>query len=238
MSMAAGRPSRRPRSSPMRPAGRSTPPCSSAISRGAICRMPDLPTETRMRLSRPLFGAACSMALLPGLAVAADPALDRAVADPQRSAEFRDRDTSRHPAAELEFFGIKPNDTVVEIWPSGGYWTEILGPYLHDRGKLYEAGQPADTGKDGIDKARAVFQGKLDADPARYGGVTVTQFGKDHYDIAPAGSADLIVTFRNLHNWLAGGYAEPAMAAFYKALKPGGILGIEDHRAAETAPQD
>jgi predicted methyltransferase len=171
-------------------------------------------------------------------AFAADSALEKAVADPARSAAFSSRDSFRHPAAELEFFGIKPTDTVVEIWPSGGYWTEILAPYLHDKGKLYEAGLPSDTGKDGIDKARAKFQGKLDADPARFGKITVTQFWKDHYDIAPAGSADLVVTFRNLHNWMPEGYADDAMAAFFKALKPGGILGIEDHRAPTTTEQD
>jgi len=183
-----------------------------------------------------------SMAALLALAVPApalaDTALDKAVADPQRSAEFSSRDASRHPAAELGFFGIKPSDTVVEIWPSGGYWTEILAPYLHDKGKLYEAGPPSDTGREGTDKARAAFQKKLDADPARFGKVTVTEFGKDHFDIAPAGSADLVVTFRNLHNWMPGGYAEAAMAGFFKALKPGGILGIEDHRASTDKPQD
>jgi predicted methyltransferase len=173
-----------------------------------------------------------------GTVFAAESALDKAVADPQRSAEFRSRDTYRHPAAELEFFGIKPGDTVVEIWPSSGYWTEILAPYLHDTGKLYEAGLPSGTGKEGMDKARASFQKKLDADPARYGKVTVTEFGKDHFDIAPTASADLVVTFRNLHNWMPGGYADAAMAGFFKALKPGGILGIEDHRASDAKPQD
>jgi predicted methyltransferase len=184
------------------------------------------------------IAAASLLLAATGPALAADAALDKAVADPRRSAEFSSRDAFRHPVAELEFFGIKPGDTVVEIWPSGGYWTEILAPYLHDKGTLYEAGPPADTGKEGVDKARAKFQSKLDADPARFGKVTVTQFGKDHYDIAPAGSADLVVTFRNLHNWMPGGYAEAAMAGFFKALKPGGILGIEDHRASTDKPQD
>jgi predicted methyltransferase len=169
---------------------------------------------------------------------AADAALEKAVADPRRTAAFRDRDTYRHPVGELEFFGLRPDATVVEIWPSGGYWTEILGPYLHDHGKLYAAGSPSDTGKESTDKARAKFQAKLDADPARFGTVKVTEFGQDHYDIAPAGSVDFVLTFRNLHNWMAGGYAEAAMAGFFKALKPGGVLGIEDHRAPTTKPQD
>jgi predicted methyltransferase len=171
-------------------------------------------------------------------AQAADPALDKAVADPRRGDAFRDRDRYRHPAEELEFFGIKPDASVVEIWPAGGYWTEILAPYLHDHGKLYTAGFPADTGREGTNKARATFQAKLDADPARYGNVMVSQFGKDHYEIAPPGSVDFVLTFRNLHNWMPGGYADDAMAAFFKALKPGGIFGIEDHRAPTTSPQD
>ena len=185
-----------------------------------------------------IITAAALLLAVSAPAFAADAALDKAIADPQRSAEFSSRDGFRHPAAELEFFGIKPNATVVEIWPSGGYWTEILAPYLHDKGTLYEAGPPADTGREGTDKARAKFQAKLDADPARFGKITVTQFGKDHYDIAPAGSADLVVTFRNLHNWMPGGYADAAMAGFFKALKPGGILGLEDHRAPTDKPQD
>jgi predicted methyltransferase len=169
---------------------------------------------------------------------AADSALDKAVADPQRSAGFRDRDSWRHPLEELEFFGLRPDATVVEIWPSTGYWTEILAPYLHDRGTYYAAGLRADSGREGIDKARAALQKKLDANPERYGKATVTQFDIDHYQIAPPGSADFVLTFRNLHNWMSAGFADQAMAAFFTALKPGGVLGIEDHRAPETLPQD
>jgi predicted methyltransferase len=183
-----------------------------------------------------------SLALAPVLltppALAADAALDKAIADPQRSADFRARDASRHPAEELEFFGIKPNDTVVEIWPFTGYWTEILAPYLRDQGKLYTANVPGDTGREGTTKMYNTFKEKLEADPTRYGKVTLTEFGKDHYDIAPPGSVDLIVTFRNLHNWMPGGYADEAMAAFFKALKPGGVFGIEDHRGSDATPQD
>jgi predicted methyltransferase len=183
-----------------------------------------------------------SLALLPVLltpaARAADAALEKAVADPQRSADFRARDAFRHPVDELEFFGIKPNDTVIEIWPFTGYWTEILAPYLKDQGKLYTANVPGDTGREGTTKMYNAFKDMLDGDPARFGKVTLTAFGKDHYDIAPPNSADLIVTFRNLHNWMPGGYADDAFAAFFKALKPGGVLGIEDHRAPDSIPQD
>jgi predicted methyltransferase len=169
---------------------------------------------------------------------AADTALDQAIAGPQRSVAFKARDNFRHPAAELEFFGIKPNDTVVEIWPSAGYWTEILAPYLHDHGTFFVAGLPSGTGKESYDKARAALQAKLDGNPAAYGKTMVTEFGKDHYDIAPPGSVDMVVTFRNLHNWMAQDFPDQAMSAFFKALKPGGVLGIEDHRAPDTKPQD
>lgn len=166
-----------------------------------------------------------------------DPALAKSVAGPQRSADFVARDPARHPAQELAFFGIKPNMTVVEIWPSGGYWTEILAPYLHDKGTYYAAVLPRGLGERAA-KADDAFQAKLDANKAVYGDVKVTAFGKGQYDIAPPGSADMVLTFRNLHNWMAMGFADEAMAAFYKALKPGGILGIEDHRAATDKPQD
>jgi predicted methyltransferase len=171
-------------------------------------------------------------------ASAADPELKMAVADAQRSPAFRDRDLYRHPFDELEFFGIRPDAAVVEIWPATGYWTEILAPYLHDHGQYTVAGLPADTGKEDIDKARTKLQAKLSGDPGRYGRVTVTQFGHDHYEIAPPGSADFVLTFSNLHNWMSAGYADAAMAAFFAALKPGGVLGIEDHRGRDTLPQD
>ena len=187
-------------------------------------------------MRHPWFLAFALIAALP--AQAADTALDQAVGGPQRSAAFTARDIYRHPVAELEFFGIKPNDTVVEIWPSTGYWTEILAPYLHDKGNFFVAGLPSGTGKEGIEKARAALKAKLDADPKAYGKVTVTEFGKDHYDIAPPGSADMVVTFRNLHNWMAQEFPDQAMASFFKALKPGGVLGIEDHRAPDSIPQD
>lgn len=175
---------------------------------------------------------------LPITAIAAeDTALAKAVAAPLRSAQFTARDQARHPLQELEFFGIKPNMTVVEIWPSAGYWTEILAPYLHDKGTYYVAAPPAAPGGE-LGAAARALQAKLDGDKAAYGNLKQSVFSKGAYDIAPPGSVDMILTFRNLHNWMTMGFADEAMGAFFKALKPGGVLGIEDHRAATDKPQD
>jgi predicted methyltransferase len=177
------------------------------------------------------------LAQMSAVAVTADGALAAAVAGDWRTPAAVARDPARHPAEELKFFGIEPTMTVVEIWPSGGYWTEILAPYLHDQGHYYAAGIPAALGDRAV-KSQEKFRAKLDANKGLYGNVKMTEFGKDTSDIAPPGSADMVVTFRNLHNWVSDGWADQAMAAFYKALKPGGILGIEDHRGPADQPQD
>jgi predicted methyltransferase len=166
-----------------------------------------------------------------------DADLGKAVAGSWRTSALVARDAARHPAEELAFFGLKPDMTVVEIWPSGGYWTEILGPYLHDHGTYYAAIVPRSLSPRTA-KAADAFQARLEANKAIYGNVRVSGFGGGLSNIAPDGSADLIVTFRNLHNWVGDGSADQALAAFYKALKPGGILGIEDHRGLDTQPQD
>lgn len=179
-----------------------------------------------------------ALALVPVLPVhASDAALQEAVANPKRTAAFMKRDGARHPLEELEFFGVRPNMTVVEVWPGGGYWTEILAPYLKGAGTYYVAVPPPkdpEAPAPGKDK----FRNKLAADPGTYGKITLTELGLDHYTVAPAGSADLIVTFRNLHNWIENGYAPAALESFFHALKPGGILGIEDHRGRNDVPQD
>ncbi len=176
-------------------------------------------------------------ALAAHAAPADDPSLGKAIAAPGRTQALVERDAVRHPLQELTFFGIKPTMTVVEIWPEGGYWTEILGPYLHDRGVYYVANPPASAGPK-IAEADAKFKAKLDADPAAYGTVKISDFGKGSYDIAPPGSADMVVTFRNIHNWMSMGFGDEAFVAFYKALKPGGILGVEEHRGSTAQPQD
>jgi predicted methyltransferase len=165
-----------------------------------------------------------------------DPALIAAVSDPARTAAFAARDKARHPAEELAFFGISPEMTVVELWPGGGYWTEILGPYLAKGGTYYAAvNAPGDKEEDvGVQRWRA----RVAAQKDRLGTIHETMLGVGHVDIAPPGSADLVLTFRNFHNWMNDGTVDQALAAAFKALKPGGILGIEEHRGRSDKPQD
>ena len=163
-------------------------------------------------LSAPL-GFATILALTLGIcapAAAADLTLDSAVANPARSAKFVARDKARHPLEELTFFGVTPQSTVVEIWPGGGYWTEILAPLLHDRGGYYVAlqGKGGSEAADAeADKLNALFRSKTEADKTTYSKVTPTVFGVGQGDIAPPGSADFVLSFRNLHNWMKEGFA-------------------------------
>jgi predicted methyltransferase len=187
----------------------------------------------------------CALLVLAGIAGARADAVDplaKAIDDPARTPAFRERDRYRHPLETLRFFGIRPDMTVVEIWPSSGWYTEILAPYLHDHGKYYAAGSALDVPdvSEETKKGAAAFQQKLAADPGRYGAVTVTAFlPPQRADICPPGSADLVVTFRNVHNWMAGGYDADAFQAFYKALKHGGVLGVVEHRARPgTTPEE
>ena len=158
-------------------------------------------------------------------------ALKAAVDSPSRNPKDAARDKYRHPVETLTFFGLKPGMTVVEIWPGSGWYTDILAPYLHDHGKLYAAASAGENADE--------YKKKLAADPARFGKVTVTQLDPpEHMKIAPDGSADMVVTFRNVHNWMRGGNGEAVFKAMYAALKPGGVLGVEEHRGDPSKPQD
>jgi predicted methyltransferase len=160
---------------------------------------------------------------------AADKALHAAVASPQRSAAFVARDGYRHPEQTLKFFGITPTMTLVEIWPSAGYYTEVLAPLLRDKGRYIAAVQANP-------KYREATLRLLASGRSRFDRVTVVTFdSKQPADLAPAGTVDAVITFRNVHNLvMAGGdEAAQAFALYYRALKPGGTLGIEDHRLPE-----
>jgi predicted methyltransferase len=134
----------------------------------------------------------------------------------------------------LQFFGLRPNQTVVEIWPGRGWYMEILAPYLHDHGKYYaaiEAPDVADASKEAKDDA-AFLRQRIAGEPARFGKVIITQLHPPQLtEICPPGSADVVLTFRNVHNWMDKGDQQAQFDAFFKALKPGGVLGVVEHRA-------
>src|SRR5258708_35069413 len=188
---------------------------------------------------RALFAAAL-LALAGSVASSAatnpDPVLVSAVASPARSPTAVARDPARHPVEELTFFGLAPAMTVVELWPGGGYWTDILGPYLAPTGHYYIA-LPA-RGNAEEDAGVKRFHARIAEEKGRLGTLHETALGAGHFDIAPAGSAGLVLTVRNLHNSMDGGYADEALAASFKALKPGGILGIEEHRGRNDQPHN
>ena len=155
------------------------------------------------------------------------------LSDPRRG-DAAARDGQRRPAETLGFFGFEPDMTVVEIWPGGGWYTDILAPALAaGGGTLYAAGfDPAMS--EGMAARVQSFKDKYEAS-GEYGDVRVTAFGPNTGEIAPAGSADLVLTFRNVHNWTMNGFGEKAFADFYAALKPGGVLGVVEHRLPEDA---
>src|SRR5262245_3982310 len=162
---------------------------------------------------------------------APEKSLAAVVAGDQRSAENKARDPYRHPVETLEFFGIRPDMTVVEIWPAGGWYTEILAPYLRDDGRFIAAHWNPEAKQEYQRKGVKAFQDKLAARPDLYDKVEMTVLAPpDKVDIAPPESADMVVTFRNIHNWMGSGQADAVFAAMYRALKPGGVLGVEEHR--------
>ncbi|HTB67628.1 MAG TPA: methyltransferase domain-containing protein [Steroidobacteraceae bacterium] len=167
------------------------------------------------------------------IAVAADnvdPKLAAAVNSDFRPAADRARDPYRHPLQTLTFFGIKPTMTVVELWPFGGWYTAILAPYLHDHGTLYAAAMDPDSTSAEDKRSNSELAALLAAHPSVYGKVQVTVLAPHKMQIAPDGTADMVVTFRNIHNWVWAGMEKDVLAAAYRALKPGGILGVVEHR--------
>ncbi|NNF78012.1 MAG: class I SAM-dependent methyltransferase [Rhizobiales bacterium] len=157
--------------------------------------------------------------------------LSAVIAGEHRTPRYVKRDKYRHPLETLLFFGLKPDMTVVEIWPGGGWYTEILAPFLKANGKFYAAHRNRDTDNKRLLKFIARYDEKLAERPELYGNVIVTQLSRNKGDIAPAGSADMVLTFRNIHNWMKHGFDAHVFEAMYKALKPGGILGVVEHRA-------
>ncbi|MBI1182208.1 MAG: methyltransferase [Alphaproteobacteria bacterium] len=172
-------------------------------------------------------------------APAAQPrSLDDIVAGSQRPVDEKARDRFRHPVETLDFFGLKPDMNVVEIWPGQGWYAAIIAPYVAAKGHYTAAIYPEGDGTGYQPKLNKALKDRIAANPELYGDVTYTTLGKDSYDIAPEASADMVLTFRNVHNWMAGGYADKVFAAMFKALKPGGVLGVVEHRGDPELPQD
>lgn len=174
--------------------------------------------------------------LLSSTVTHASTALEQAAQNPSRTAEFTKRDKYRNPAATLAFFEVTPKSTVVEISPGAGWYTEILAPLLANEGVYYAAHFPANATGFG-QRSRAAFVEKM-ASSESYSKVHLTEFSPTADSmIAPANSADVVLTFRNLHNWYMAAGDQALLAAFkqfYTALKPGGVLGIVEHRLPES----
>jgi predicted methyltransferase len=165
--------------------------------------------------------------------------LQALVSGNQRGATNRARDAYRHPFEVLAFFGIADNASVVEILPgASGYWTEILGPYLKAHGRYIAANGEKDSPLPEVQKDNAGFAAKIAADPTDYDKVEIAEFHPGVRELAPAGAVEFVLTFRNIHNWMAAGTADQAFAAFFRALKSGGVLGVEEHRGVVDQPQD
>ena len=167
-------------------------------------------------------------------------AIEKAMAGSHRAEVNRARDVYRHPHETLLFFGLRPDMTVVEIWPGGGWYTEILAPLLRERGKYYAAHLHVDEKSPRyMGPARQAYEKWLAVSPEIYDRVTVTAFNApEQLAIAPKVSADLVLTFRNVHNWTAAKNDEASFRAFYDALKPGGVLGVVEHRANDGTSLD
>jgi len=164
--------------------------------------------------------------------------IQAAVNSSYRTVENTNRDKYRHPLETLAFFGLKPNMTVVEITPGAGWYAEILAPYLASKGH-YIGAFPTIGENAAMNETTAKVIAWLKSHHEFDGHVTIADFHPpDKLEIAPPASADLVVTFRNAHNWIEAGTEDAVFASFYKALKPGGILGLVDHRANPKVPRD
>jgi len=158
--------------------------------------------------------------------------IDDAVANKSRTEAYVARDQYRNPAQTLKAFQIESGQTIVEIWPGGGWYTEILASVVGDQGKLYAAHFPDAEEPKYYQRLRAKFSEKLASNTEMYTNVEMTEFNPSgENSIAPAGSADRVLTFRNVHNWMGSNAEQAAFNQFFEALKPGGMLGVVEHRA-------
>lgn len=189
-----------------------------------------------------LFAYGCSsqtlMESLPPQVPVLPSSLEESVISPWRTESNRLRDPYRHPLETLEFFGIKANMAVVEVSPGTGWFTEILAPFLNKNGKYIAA---VSTPQDGPNKGQMnpLFLKWMESHPSVAEKMTVVKYNLPYpMDMSLKESADRVLTFINFHNWMEMGHEKLALASFFQVLKPGGILGIVQHRGKLGAPQD
>ncbi|MCU6433098.1 methyltransferase [Undibacterium sp. Jales W-56] len=180
-----------------------------------------------------LFAAVQTSSLM---AAETDQPLEKAISGSWRSDENRARDQFRHPKQTLEFFGVRADARVIEITPGGAAWyAEILAPLLKERGQYIAANASSNKASTGAiayyNKIKAAQEKKFAADPERYSKVQVINFDPAAPQLGAANSADFVLTFRNVHNWVAGHSEANMFKAIFDVLKPGGVLGVIDHRA-------
>jgi predicted methyltransferase len=164
--------------------------------------------------------------------------LDVILAGNQRSAADRARDTFRHPEQTLLFFGIRPNTRVLQAWPQSGWYTKIIAPLVHARGQYIAALIAPDPGSRFLAARRADFRRLLASRPDLYDRVKIVTLPLNGADVVPPGSVDMVLSFRNLHEWMALGDAPQVLGTIYRALAPGGVFGVVDNRGDAALPQD
>ncbi len=174
-------------------------------------------------LQRALPVLLCVLGIAAAGSATAQTSLDKVLAGSQRSEANVARDKYRHPKQTLEFFGVKPNSTVIELFPGGNWYAEILAPYLADGGSYYAMGSSA--------RSKKIIEERFAKSPI-YAKVKVANFAAPgNMEGFPEGTADFVLTFRNVHNLLDDDLFDNYLQSFFKALKPGGVLGIVEHRA-------
>jgi predicted methyltransferase len=165
-------------------------------------------------------------------------ALDLILAGNQRPPAARSRDPYRHPKDTLLFFGIRPYTRVLETWPESGWYTAIIAPLVATKGRYFAGVIAPDPGSRFLTARAADYRRLLASRPGAYHAVKVTTFPLDGTDVVPPGTVDMVLSFRDLHEWMALGHAQQALATIYRALAPGGVFGVVDNRGNPAVPQD
>jgi predicted methyltransferase len=207
----------------------------------SACGQQDAPERTGLPAASDATVEA-AVAEAEGIAAAEAGPLDAAIAGDWRTPAFVERDRYRNPKATLEFFGIRPDMTLVEITPGGGWYSEILAPYLRESGQWIGAIVNPEAARN--DNARAYYErtnqqlrDKLEAAPEQFDQGRLVEYDPAAPRFGEPGSADAVVTFRNVHNWLGGGQGQGMFNGFFEVLKPGGVLGVVEHRAETDPPE-